>query len=407
MPPQMPIEAFKPEVREAFEHYLTTSHKAGKLLMNASRRALYLRFLSDPDQKIVETDKHEKSRLYTEKRRAINEFCVDNRGQLLHVGLKKGDITRPQAFVYDAFDIIARVHAAGGHNGYKKTYQRVKNEAYGISRDDVQWLLEHCQVCMVNRQNITRAPLQPIVALNVHERVQADLIDMRTKPDGSFVWILHIKDHFSKHSMLYALTSKKSSEIAYYISLYVRHFGAPEIFQCDNGREFKGALLIFLKKHGIKLINGRPRTPRTQGLVEQANAVVKNKITRWQAEHGTGAWAESLTEICEAINSQTHESLPARVTPFQLMFSRNPSLRNTEKTGINHDQRAFLAQISVNNIDKICSDEPLQRGATISEELETTIEVALDMIPDEEVNNPSDSDPENPLEFGYVFLFFI
>ena len=74
MPPQMPIEAFKPEVRETFEHYLTTSHKAGKLLMNASRRALYLRFLSDPDQKIVETEKHEKSRLYTEKSRAINEF---------------------------------------------------------------------------------------------------------------------------------------------------------------------------------------------------------------------------------------------------------------------------------------------------------------------------------------------
>lgn len=83
---------------------------------------------------------------------------------------------------------------------------------------------------MVNCQNITRAPLQPIVALNVHKRVQADLIDMRTKPDGFFVWILHIKDHFSKHSMLYALTSKKASEIAYYISLYVRHFGAPEIF---------------------------------------------------------------------------------------------------------------------------------------------------------------------------------
>lgn len=101
MPPQAPIETFKPEVREAFEKYLNTSHKAGKLLMNATCRAFYLQFLSDPDQKMVEPDKHEKSRLYlyTGKPRAINEFCVDNRGQLLHVGLRKGDITRPQAFV--------------------------------------------------------------------------------------------------------------------------------------------------------------------------------------------------------------------------------------------------------------------------------------------------------------------
>ncbi len=49
--------------------------------------------------------------------------------------------------------------------------------------NDVQWLLEHCQVCMVNCQNITRALLQLIVALDVHERVQADNINMRTKFD--------------------------------------------------------------------------------------------------------------------------------------------------------------------------------------------------------------------------------
>ncbi len=132
----------------------------------------------------------------------------------------------------------------------------MKKEAYRISKDDVQWLLKHFQVCKVNHQNITRVSLQPILALDVHERIQTDLIDMRIKPDGSYVWILHIKDHFLKHTILYTLTSKKASEIAYHISLYVRHFGALGIFQCDNSREFKGVQLIFLKKHDIKLING-------------------------------------------------------------------------------------------------------------------------------------------------------
>ena len=93
--------------------------------------------------------------------------------------------------------------------------------------------------------------------------------------------------------------------------------------------------------------------------------------------------------------------------PFQLMLSRNLLLRNNNKTNISQDQRAFLAQTSVNHIDKICSDEPLQRGATISEELGTTIEVALGMIPDEELNHESDSDSENPLECRQVFSFFI
>ncbi len=66
-----------------------------------------------------------------------------------------------------------------------------------------------------------------------------------------------------------------------------------------------------------------------------------------------------------------------------------------------------MAQISVENIDKICSDESLQMGATISEELGTTIQVALGMVPDEEVNHESDSDPENSLECRQVFSFFI
>ncbi len=90
-----------------------------------------------------------------------------------------------------------------------------------------------------------------------------------------------------------------------------------------------------------------------------------------------------------------------------MTFFRNALLQNTKKSNISQDQRVFFAQISVNYIDKICSHEPLQRVATISEELETTIEVALDMIPDEEVNHESDSDPENLLEFRQVFSFFI
>lgn len=62
---------------------------------------------------------------------------MDSRGQLLHIAYKRRDITKPQAFVYDAFDHIEQIHAAEGHNGYKETFQRVKKEVYEISRDDV------------------------------------------------------------------------------------------------------------------------------------------------------------------------------------------------------------------------------------------------------------------------------
>jgi len=33
-------------------------------------------------------------------------------------------------------------------------------------------------------------------------------------------------------------------------------FGPLEILQCDNGKEFKGAVLMLFKLHDINLING-------------------------------------------------------------------------------------------------------------------------------------------------------
>ena len=54
MPPQDPVRAFTPEVRLAFEAYLNEVSKSGKALMNATKRAQYLHFLANPEQKIYE-----------------------------------------------------------------------------------------------------------------------------------------------------------------------------------------------------------------------------------------------------------------------------------------------------------------------------------------------------------------
>ena len=90
-----------------------------------------------------------------------------------------------------------------------------------------------------------------------------------------------MKDHVSKFSALFAQTSKEASECVTSLAIFIKFLGEPEICQSDNGREFKGMLLILLKRHGIKNVYGRPRTPRTQKLVEQGNFVVKDKLRKW------------------------------------------------------------------------------------------------------------------------------
>lgn len=125
MPPQNPVCARTPEVRLAFEAYKRNKQDR-KALMNATKRAQYLHFLANSEQKIIEKDKAERARLLSEKRRAIEDSAWTNEVNFVMLIMKKGDITKPQAFAYDTFDQIERIHAAGGHNGYKKTFQRTK-----------------------------------------------------------------------------------------------------------------------------------------------------------------------------------------------------------------------------------------------------------------------------------------
>jgi transposase InsO family protein len=74
------------------------------------------------------------------------------------------------------------------------------------------------------------------------------------------------------------LKSKHAEPIADCFALFIIAFLPPKIMQADNGKEFKGALLILLRKYGIQVINGAPRSPQTQGLIEQANGVVEAKL---------------------------------------------------------------------------------------------------------------------------------
>lgn len=153
----------------------------------------------------------------------------------------------------EVFDIVVKVHLNLGHAGRRKTFEELDQDYYGISRREVEWLLDHCATCACQKIQTKTAPLKPIVVDKLFERVQVDLIDMRAEPDGKFQWICHLRDHFSKYSQAYPLENKESQSVATAVSHWIVHLGPPYIMHCDNGAEFKGALLFLLRQWGIKV----------------------------------------------------------------------------------------------------------------------------------------------------------
>ena len=224
---------------------------------------------------------------------------------------------------------------------------------YGIRRKDVTYLIKRCAIYNFQRPSNTKAPLQPVIVERVMERLQIDLIDMRHSPDGRFKWILHIKDHFSKYTALFALRSKEASAVADKLADFLMFAGPPEIVQMDNGKEFKGVCLLLLKRFGIRIVNDRSRRPQTQGLVEQANGVAKTKLAAYLREMGSTTWASALPSVAMGMNKQPHRSLPRRITPFEVFFSRQ--IIGLDRA--DHNNRLALFQLSDDDINKFCTSE--------------------------------------------------
>ena len=67
-----------------------------------------------------------------------------------------------------------------------------------------------------------------------------------------------------------------------------------DILQSDNGSDFKGVCLALATNFDARIINGQPRTPRIQDLIEQSNGTVKTPINAWKQTHGSTHWSECL-----------------------------------------------------------------------------------------------------------------
>lgn len=185
----------------------------------------------------------------------------------------------------EVFDLIASQYNHLQHPGVKMTFSAIQERYWGIIQDEVDKLLGWCTICSRVAPNKMKPPAQPIVSHSALERLQVDLIDMSAIPDGPYMWISHLKDHFTKMFFSYPLEDKSSENVARCIGQWMRLFAVPNILQCENSREFKGVLLVLLKNYSVKIINGSPQHPQTQGLVEQANGIMKKELSPWRKVH--------------------------------------------------------------------------------------------------------------------------
>ena len=88
-------------------------------------------------------------------------------------------------------------------------------------------------------------------------------------------------NHWSKFHILFPLSRKFASEVGLHLQTKAFAFlGTPRTFHSDNGRELVNEIVLNLVKEWLgetAIVNGRPRNPKSQGLIKQRNRPVQKK----------------------------------------------------------------------------------------------------------------------------------
>jgi hypothetical protein len=155
-----------------------------------------------------------------------------------------------------------------------------------------------------------------------------DLIDMNQCPDDNFKYILHIRDHFTRYSWAKPLMTKEPVVIAGILYEIFCQFGSPIILQSDNGREFTANIISNLVQlwPSLKLVNGRPRHPQSQGMVERGNSILEKKLGSWMEQHNTKNWTLGLNHVVFVMNNLVCRA--TNKTPFEMVFGMHPHCDN-------------------------------------------------------------------------------
>ena len=104
---------------------------------------------------------------------------------------------------------------------------------------------------------------------------------------------------------------------------------ALQIITVDNGREFTAQIIKDLKIMwpGLIILNGRPRHPQSQGLVERGNSTLCEILGKFMQDRSTSQWVSCLGPTIYSMNTSIAQGI--KHTPFEVVFGQRPRIDST------------------------------------------------------------------------------
>jgi hypothetical protein len=99
----------------------------------------------------------------------------------------------------------------------------------------------------------------------------------------------------------------------------------PDILQSDNGGEFLGQCISYIKKYfpTIKIVKGRARKPSTQGSVERGNGPFKIALENWMQENPNESWSRIGAFVVNASINSRPSTAKSNRSPYKAYYEKN------------------------------------------------------------------------------------
>ena len=217
-------------------------------------------------------------------------------------------------------DIALKLHRQFAHCPADRLIKLVKNGSDDCEDliKEITILSKKCKICKEYKKPSPR----PVVGLPLATRF-GECVAIDLKSFGN-VYFMHIVDHATRLSAGAIIHNKTPSTIVKELfRVWVTIYGTPEKLLTDNGGEFNNSEV----REACERLNIRVKTTAAEsawsnGMVERHHLVIAEMIRKTMAETNCSLEFAMMWSIC-AKNSLMNV---AGFSPFQLVFSRNPSL---------------------------------------------------------------------------------
>ena len=216
-------------------------------------------------------------------------------------------------------------HDDVGHQGRMRTLSLLRERFYwpGMQTEAMQHV-QQCTRCLRRKTPSHVAPLQPIHVTQPLELVHMDYLSLEPSK-GNIENVLVITDHFTRYALAYPSKTQTAQATARILwDNFICHYGFPEKFISDQGRNFESDLIKELCKiAAVKKLHTTPYHPQGNGQCERFNSTLCNMLGTLSAEEKSD-WKSYLGCMTHAYNCTKHAS--TTYSPYYLMFGRHPRL---------------------------------------------------------------------------------